>query len=283
MQDSGLSGVKYESEPFDFGEGVVLSHTYAHLMNPYFMAFSPAEPGQAHPAPWKAARGGHGFDVTVQLEVPATTTAATFDHLNTVWWFVALLRLKASSVLRVPVVSDQAFAEVPTNESEPSLWPIETNRCLVFAQEFDQDLQEKDLRWVKDNWSGGSKLMSDSDFNTAMQAFDQCANTWYPALALMMLWGALERLFSPARYELRFRVSATIAAYLLPPGTERQQKYNRIKKLYDARSKVAHGSDNNDPATLSETYTLMRTVLIKMIEERHVPKRAELEAALFGA
>lgn len=280
---AGLSGCSYEHEPFELGDGVVLSPSYAHLMSPYIMAFSPATPGKAHPGPWKHVRGGNAFDVTVQIEVPGRVRAATFDHLNTVWWLAALLRLRGLSSLRVPVVSDIAFAEATTSGVEPRLWPVETAKQIALTpSERDKILHKEDLAWLSSNWRGGANLMQDGDFNTAMQAFDQCAMVTNPGLALLLLWGGLERLFSPARHELRFRISATIAAFLLPPGRDRHEKYHRIKKLYDERSRIAHGAEADDPHSLHETYVLMRTVLTKMIEERHVPTRAELESTLFG-
>jgi hypothetical protein len=49
-----------------------------------------------------------------------------------------------------------------------------------------------------------------SEFNLAFQAFDQSAFARDPTLALLLLWSAIEALFSPGYSELRFRVSANI-------------------------------------------------------------------------
>ena len=69
---AGLAHATLEPTSFDLGNGVVLSHTYAHLMAPFMVAFHPAEPGKAHPTPWAAARGGLGFDIHLQLQVPGS-------------------------------------------------------------------------------------------------------------------------------------------------------------------------------------------------------------------
>lgn len=280
---AGLSGAELSVDHFDFGNGVSIESTFAHLMNPYVVAFSEAERGKPHPAPWKLARGGSGFDVVAQLTVPEGVSAGGFDHLNTVWWFVALLRLKASSFVRVTVLSDMPFSDIPDSAEEPTLWPLESStRRMVISKEGDGTIDDDDLKWVMENWQSAAPLMSDGDFGTAFSAFDRCATAGNPNLALMMLWGGLERLFSPARHELRFRISATIASYLYEPGEERQQEYKRIKELYDARSRVAHGADHEDPEPLVATHALLRRGLIKMIEENHVPRREELEELLFG-
>jgi len=47
------------------------------------------------------------------------------------------------------------------------------------------------------------------EFNILFQAFDQSAHARDPLLALLLMWSSLESMFSPARTELRFRVSRT--------------------------------------------------------------------------
>jgi hypothetical protein len=101
-------------------------------------------------------------------------------------------------------------------------------------------------------------------------------------LALVSLWGALERLFTREKTELRFRVSANMAAYLEPPGLGRVALFRVVRGLYDRRSEAAHGSGDGGDESVTQTYTLLRRVLFRMIEEEHVPSREDLEASLFG-
>ena len=69
---AGLSHVTYHGESVDLGHGVVLRSTYAHLFAANMMAFARAANGEAHPTPWRAARGGFGYDIQVELEqIPA--------------------------------------------------------------------------------------------------------------------------------------------------------------------------------------------------------------------
>ena len=65
-------------------------------------------------------------------------------------------------------------------------------------------------------------------------------------------------------------------------GRERYKCFKHVKALYDHRSKAAHGDNVKGPEPYEDTYTVARRVLLKMIETRHVPKRNELEATLFG-
>ena len=72
------------------------------------------------------------------------------------------------------------------------------------------------------------------------------------------------------------------SARVEPPGRGRYICFKKIKALYDSRSKAAHGSGEADLMPYAETYAIARRVLLKMIEDRHVPDRKELEAGLFG-
>jgi hypothetical protein len=225
------------------------------------------------------------FDIQAEIYLPLDFKLPNwFDRLNTVWWLAALMRLKASNVATIPVVASKSFAQIPYSKAEPHFWPIEMKPSrLIPVENFKRTVNEEDLKWISKHWIPGGRLMnSNNDFNLAFQAIDDCIWSHSPSLALVSLWGALERLFSPSHYELCFRVSATIASYLEPKGQERLACYRRVKKLYDARSKAAHGSPLKENKSLFETYALLKRALVKMVEENHVPSREELESFLFG-
>jgi hypothetical protein len=283
---AGIAGISLPINQFDFGQGITLRKTFAHIMAPYLAAFAPAEAGKPHPPPWKAISGGVGFDIQAELFIPLDFTPSHwFDRVNTVWWLVALIRLKASNLATVPVIANKPFADIPLSEEEPYFWSIEMKPSrLVPVEKPSKAIDELDLNWIGNHWFSGGKLMNENDdFNLAFQAIDGCIWSHSSSLALVSLWGALERLFSPSHFELSFRVSATIASYLEAPGEERLACYRRIKKLYDARSKAAHGSQLDESKALFETYALLKRALIKMMEEKHVPTREQLESRLFGA
>ena len=90
----GVAGIKLSVESFALGEGVELRQTYSHLFSANMMAFAPPGPGGYHPAPWKAAKGGFGYDIEVEIRAPVQTTLGeSFDAKETIWWISALLRL----------------------------------------------------------------------------------------------------------------------------------------------------------------------------------------------
>lgn len=280
---AGLYGLALVPESFDLGHGAVMSRTYAHFMSPFLMAFAPASPGRPHPAPWKAAKGGIYIDITAELFLPAATSVPQLDRVNTIWWIVALTRLRTTNAVSVPVISSERYTSIPAIEQEPSLWPIEIHTPRLFPEGSQaHSIEVADLEWLRNHWYDAAVLLSNEDFNLAFEAVDSSSWNHSSALALVAIWGALERLFSPSNLELRFRVSANIAAYLEPLGKGRYSYFNKIKGLYDSRSKAAHGPGAEDLEAYAETYAIAKRVLLKMIEARHVPDKKELEANLFG-
>lgn len=281
---AGISGASLQTDEFDLGGGVILSQTYAHLMAPFMMAFSPAPPGQHHPAPWKSAEGGFSFDILVQLHVRKDfDTSERFNKLNTVWWLVALLRFRSAHSIIAPVVANEPFNRA-TEADQIRFWPVEIDPNRLHLAVSPSILLESDLIWIRDHWRRAGKLMKGSkSFSLLFQSFDQSPFTRDPSLALLNLWAALEPMFSPARSELRFRISLNIAAYLEPLGNDRQALYKKIAKLYDVRSEVAHGTSKAPQQLLKDTHDLAKRILEKIIEANHVPTLEELERNIFGS
>jgi hypothetical protein len=275
--------LKCQSMNSTLGMAFMLKRTFCHVFAPYLAAFGHPNASGVHPAPWKAVSGGVAYDVLAQLYVPVDFNPGPwFDRLNTIWWFAALLRLKGNPLAIVPVIGNHPFAEMATMDGEPTFWPIEMHKRRLCVEKPNRTLSRECLDWIKEHWAAGGDLMRQSDdFNVAVQAFDSSTTERSPSVALVTLWGALERLFSPSHQELTFRVSANIAAYLEPLGETRLTLYKVVKKLYGARSKAAHGAGDEDGNSFVETYRLLKRVIVKIIESRHVPNRDELETFLF--
>lgn len=278
---AGIAGVELPMDRFDLGQGVYLRRTYCSIFAPYMAAFIRPEPGKAHPAPWKHVGGGTYHTILTELHIPFASVC-DFDRINTVWWLAALLRMQGNHRIVVPVISNCAFAEIATLENEePTFLPIEVARRATRGDAPDTGMKVESLDWIFQHWQAGAMLMQNHQFNVAFRAFDQSTADRSASVGLVTLWGALEQLFLPVAQELSFRASAIIAAYLEPSGEARLAQYKIIKRLYAARSKAAHGAIDSDEEPFLETYCLLRRVITKMIELRHVPDRDELESLVF--
>lgn len=281
---AGLSHVTYGGEPFELGHGIVLRSTYAHLFAANMMAFGRATEGKPHPAPWRAARGGFGYDVEVELSVPTgQKLPGGLSGEDAAWLIAALLRLAAYVYLMVPVISDISFGDAATSKLEPLLHPFEIQPRIVHAGDEEASrLKTEDLSWVKSIWPGTAELMRTCPpLNSALRAADACTVRDRPASALLLAWGALEELFAPQRSDLSFRVSAHIAAYLEPVGPKRLELFKTVANLYKARSKAAHTAQDAKSADLVQSFVILRNALIRMIDEGAVPTQASLERRLF--
>jgi len=280
---AGLSDIALVPGKFELGDGVSICQTYAHLMSPFMMAFSPAPKGKHHPGPWKSVLGGFEMDVSAEIYLPMSVVVSGLDRLNTIWWIAALLRLRTTPEIYVPVISSEKFSSIPAIQQEALLWPMEIfTRRFMPVKAPAQRVDVTELEWLKANWRDAARLLSNEDFTFALQALDQSVYSPSPALAIVAVWGALERLFSSSNQELSFRVSANLAAFLEPPGRNRLKCFKQVRDLYNQRSRAAHGDDFKDAPPYVETYELGRRVLVKIIEARRVPGKEELEAWLFG-
>lgn len=225
------------------------------------------------------------YDVHVELAIPADLPSTIGpDPARVVRLISALLTLKATPRVSVPILSNLPFSQVPESVVDPVLRPMDFGESPLIP-DFNAPtvLDLESLDWVRDHWIAAGELASgDRKFDTALQGFYNATRAPRPSLALLSLWGILEEMFSPDRSELRFRVSALIATYLAPAGAERHAMQKTVAKLYDARSKAAHGTGADDWGALVDTYALIRAVLRKMIHHQHVPSKVELEASLFG-
>ena len=281
---AGLSGLDLQEPSFDLGCGLTLSKTYAHLMAPFMMAFKPAPKGSHHPAPWKAAQGGSSFDISAELCVPEAIEDGFGSKVEVARTVLFLLRLGVNPATTLPVFSNHAFAALPeVKDNETRLFPYEVQPRHFPLGVVGGTATPEAVGWVSERWQVTHKLILESaEFSLAVEAIDSGQFVRQSALALVSLWGALEALFSPSTAELKFRVSALIAAFLEPPGTARHALQKDIAKLYDKRSAAAHGKPKHDADDLLATFNLLRRVLFEIIDRGEVPSKEALEAALFG-
>jgi len=160
--------------------------------------------------------------------------------------------------------------------------PVEA-KPRIFKLVRDSTMDDAGAKWIADRWEKTQRLMdAHKEFDLGVAAIEAAQFQNNGALSMMSLWAALEALFSRERSELRFRVSSYIAAYLRPFGSERRELQKKLGKLYDKRSEIAHGAADIDNDALFETLTVMRQVLLRMIDAGKVPTRADLEERLFG-
>ena len=202
---AGFAGVTLQPDEYDLGNGLMLSRTYAHVMAPFVAAFKPAPPGKPHPAPWRAAGGGVFTDIHVQLSVPSELPDQfRLDRSNTAWLISALITLKITPRITVPVLSNLPFPQVSQSTDDPVLRPMELmDHPLIPEIDAPTELTPAELVWVRSNWlATGQVAHSSSEFNLALQGFYYSTRTSSPPLALLSLWALLEELFGSSLFRV---------------------------------------------------------------------------------
>jgi len=197
----GLSGIRMNVPEFELAEGAILKATYAHVMAPYMVAFNRPVGDAAHPAPWRAASGGLGFDIEVQLSLRADSRPTPLDRVGTVRWLLALLRLHHPAGIRMPILSDIDFSQAASSESEPIFWPLELSpRHLVIENPQDYEfILEETLVWLRTHFGHSEDLLNDSRFGLAFRALDACHSADTLSSAMLLIWSALEALYRPGQ------------------------------------------------------------------------------------
>lgn len=277
----GLSGLVLEKEAFELGKGITIRRTFAHLMAPYVVAFAAANPGEAHPAPWRSLRGGAGYDIVAELFVPNSLESDAWVLQRTLTF---LLRVGVNPATTATAMASHSFSEMRgVADSEARIMPIEVKPRIFQLIIHNSSMNEAAATWVADRWEKAHRLISEhKEFDLGVAAIEATQFEANGALSMMSLWAALEALFSRERSELRFRVSSYIAAYIEPFGPARRDLQKKLSRLYDKRSATTHGAVDVDNDALFETVNIMRKVLLMMIDAGKIPTRIELEERLFG-
>ena len=282
---AGISNASIQIDEYDLTNGVFLRKTYAHFMSPQMMAFKEANPGKHHPAPWVAVNGGSSFDILIELEISsAENLPGNLSQKETIWWIAALLRLAYYPYLVVPAISNISFASAPTSVIPPNIEPFETNPRIFSAENKQQAvISEEKLSWIKDVWvSGAGLIASNEKLRTAIEALDFSTVHGRTSSSLLAVWGGLEQLFSPSSSELRFRVSANIAAFLEKPGEKRLELFKKLYELYNHRSQAAHTAKAIEHSYLIESFVVLRNVIVKILDEQFIPNKEWFERELFS-
>jgi hypothetical protein len=275
----GVAGLKLDADAYDLGNGVRLFKSYAHLVIKPRITFTPSS-RRAHLGPWKPLKtwlfgGPAGGRVTVLASISAPPCKDLFPSDDVGFWIVFLLGLQLNSNLAVAYYYDEQLNGGSDGKRD----------IRMFLEEFLPNthlgISDAQIEWVRANWLPSINLMEDATFVFASQVLFRDHMIRNHELQLVSVWSALERVFSSKGPELRFRVSANIAAYLEPNGQARRSLVRSTLRLYDERSAAAHGSPIKSSSAYNDSIGLLRRTLIKMIEQGHVPKPDELEKLLF--
>ncbi|WP_327484366.1 hypothetical protein [Pseudoxanthomonas sp.] len=281
----GLTGLELASDAIDLGEGVLIQRTSARFLTPLTLE-NPDKTVRLEdirPAYWQF--GARRMDITAELKLSSAGEPDIAKCIERASIIVLTIRLWCDPSVTMAVVADRPFGQLTEmrGNDHAKVFPLEVSPRFFALEPANREQMAEKLEWVQQNWVKAEVLYRQSqEFRLAADALSAGQFIKNDALALISLWGALEALFSPSTSELKFRVSALIAAYLEPLGPARLAKQKEIGALYDKRSAAAHGKPRHNASDLLSTFDLVRTVLLRMVREEKIPSKQKLEELLFG-
>jgi hypothetical protein len=194
------------------------------------------------------------------------------DHAHV---FSFLLMIRTGGWVSAPVILTHSTLEDP-----------EVNSPHVFCSEFvdprpsylgDFNLTLEDALWIKSHMETGLRFVNEPKFQNTMQALTSFHCIPYSSTCLLVAWSGLEALFGVDQ-EISFRLSLYITNFLRS-GDERYPEFQKLRRSYDDRSRVAHGAATKARALREHaTYTrdILRACLEKCIETNAFPDSRQL-------
>jgi hypothetical protein len=143
---------------------------------------------------------------------------------------------------------------------------------------------DADLDWATTHFETFHGLLDDNRFQNAVRCYGNAHYLFDDDAKIMLLWAGIERLLD-VDSELRRRIALHAAILLDGTPAEKARYFERVKKGYDVRSRVVHGSGAK-PEMLQQGYVLagevLLTLLRKCVELGRVPTAAELDERAAG-
>lgn len=270
-----------------------------------------------------AAAGAAGFREWAMLEPflprssceievePAGATESAGSTLNRAWLASALIRLKgfgghlplASSSYSWNVVAghqgrtkgifreelEESGVEGAVNSPRRALPAFEgqlldVHTSLLRPKNVKRVLTKDDADWINDNYEKLSKLAGESEafsFTLASAVEWQYASS--PRVAMAQLWSGIEALFGISS-ELVYRISLQVACVLEERGMARKERFDKVKKLYEVRSKAVHGEElsfGQLHEAMVESFDILNRLLLVSVERGRPFTSDDINKAIF--
>lgn len=282
----GVSGLEGDIDFIDFGFGIELRKTYAHIVTDHILAYEkPKRPGVFMPSTWHATTHGGGVDINHQIFIPKEYKYGDFDSIQVAKMIIILMKLLCFPNITLMVMSNKPIETFKEEQSAAGVFAA--NLFGLKPSYFNLEVElvgslSSNMDWVARNWQNALLLKNKHpEFELAIETYDNAQFIPNSAMVIVSIWGALEAIFSPHKAELVFRVSSNLAAFLEPRGPLRLDMQKKIVKLYGIRSAAAHGSAKHKSQDVFVTLDLLRKTLIRMIHFNQVPDKEMLENLLF--
>ena len=188
------------------------------------------------------AVGRYTRSITYELAVPLVDPDDIQVTVDAAYQLSSCLRIAGAAEGIIPAA---------TRKSWSILGGIHDNSCEVHLfEDFPKargfrkpsPINNEDIQWVGESLDKFSSLYEKNEaYKLAVQSYCSYGQANNIRLMAATIWSGIEALFNISA-ELRYRLSLYIGALTETLGEKRYEKFQKVKKLYDFRSKIVHGS-----------------------------------------
>ena len=161
---------------------------------------------------------------------------------------------------------------------------LDVHTSLLGNEDAKTMLRKEDADWISDNYEKFSRLRGESEaFNFALAAAVEWQYASSPRVAIAQLWSGIEALFGISS-ELVYRISLQVASLLEERGIARKEKFEKVKRLYDIRSKAVHGNELSFSGlykAVLESFDILSRLLLVNVEKGRPFTSDDIKKAIF--
>ena len=212
--------------------------------------------------------------ISSQFRISTSSPRATAAKAWNSSWDALLLSAIFHTEIGFNIQSSNSAMDISSNSRLSAIH----RHMSGFNDALPYTVTDSDTDWISRHFSSARTLLEDDRFQTAVQ----CLSTYHwhpnPRIKLAMIWAGIEGIFG-ASSEIRFRISLYMARFLHPDNEfERKEVYQKVKKLYDVRSKAVHGANLKGDLHVASTDSakLLNALITKCIEKRSLPLEEDL-------
>lgn len=161
---------------------------------------------------------------------------------------------------------------------------LDVHTSLLSPENVKTMLTKEDADWINDNYEKFNGLSGESEaFSFALAAAVEWQYASSPRVAIAQLWSGIEALFGISS-ELVYRISLQVASLLEERGITRKEKFDKVKKLYDVRSKAVHGEElsfSDLHKAMLESFDILSRLLLVNVEKGRPLTSDDIKKAIF--
>jgi hypothetical protein len=230
------------------------------------------------------AIGRYSQGITHELAINRDFAESDQTAFNIGWWIISAIRVKTLAEFLVPAVADHSWSIIAALDQQQCHAQLIEDAPQARRVDDPVMIQEADLQWVLHRILQFGEMLEVPRFQLAVEALTTHQHLVSPRMMAASLWSGIEALLG-IQAELRFRIALSVASLLEPRGQLRAERYRRVKKLYDVRSRAVHGAAMNETDLIShvaEARKLLSSMVCTMVESGKVLSEEEIEGIVLN-